>query len=237
MSPRPLACAAGLIALLLVRGVGARADEAAGSPSIQGATLLDRVVVRWSAPETGGPGKPQFIFERELAFETRLEALSDPDPDPGLYPDRHVRAALDRHIAETLLASLPVTPAPAPREIAARAEAARAILEQRVHGRDRLIAAAAAEGLSSDELDTLLRREAKASIYLDRMVAPMLEPSSVELRALHRSGTTPFKDEDFEKAQPALVRWYVGQKLSQAIDTFYLNARSRVTLVMIKKPR
>jgi hypothetical protein len=237
MSPRPLACAAGLVALLLVGGSGARADEPAGSPAIPAATLLDRVVVRWSAPETGGPGKPQFIFERELAFESRLEALSDPDPDPGTYPDRHVRAALDRHIAETLLASLPVTPTPTPREIAARAEAARAILEQRVHGRDRLIAAAAAEGLSSDELDTLLRREAKASIYLDRMVAPMLEPSSVELRALHRSGTTPFKDEDFEKAQPALVRWYVGQKLSQAIEAFYLNARSRVTLVMIRKPR
>jgi hypothetical protein len=48
---------------------------------------------------------------------------------------------------------------------------------------------------------------------------------------------TPFKDEDFEKAQPALVRWYVGQKLGQALETFYLNARSRVTLVMIRKPR
>jgi hypothetical protein len=80
MSPRPLACVAGLLAALLVSGAGARADEAAGSPSIQGVTLLDRVVVRWSAPETGGPGKPQFIFERELAFEARLESLMDPDP-------------------------------------------------------------------------------------------------------------------------------------------------------------
>ncbi len=237
MSPRPLTRAAGFLAALLFAATSAQADERAESPANQGVTLLDRVVVRWSAPETGGPGKPQFIFERELAFETRLEALGDPDPDPGTYPDRHVRAALDRHIAETLLASLPVTPTPAPREIAARAEAARAILEQRVHGRDRLIAAAATEGISSDELDTLLRREAKASIYLDRMVAPMLEPSLVELRALHRSGVTPFKDEDFDKAQPALARWYVGQKLSTAIETFYLNARSRVTLVMIRKPR
>jgi hypothetical protein len=237
MSPRHLAGVAGLLGALLFAGGGARADDVAKSPAIPGSTLLDRVVVRWSAPETGGPVRPQFIFERELAFESRLEALSDPDPDPGLYPDRHVRAALDRHIAETLLSTLPVTPSPTPREIAARAEAARAILEQRVHGRDRLIAAAAAEGISSDELDALLRREAKASIYLDRMVAPMLEPSPVELRALHRSGVTPFKDEDFEKAQPALVRWYVAQKLGQALETFYLNARSRVTLVMIRKPR
>src|SRR5262245_59978568 len=86
----------------------ARAEEAA---------LLDRVVVRWSAPETGGIGKPQFIFQRELAFEARLESLADPDPEGGPYHDRHVRAALDRHIAETLLASLPATPAPPPKEV------------------------------------------------------------------------------------------------------------------------
>ena len=237
MSSRLLVRAVGFVASLLCAGASARADESAKPPANQGVTLLDRVVVRWSAPETGGPGKPQFIFERELAFETRLEALGDADPDPGTYPDRHVRAALDRHIAETLLSTLPVMPTPTPREIAARAEAARAILEQRVHGRGRLIAAAAIEGISSDELDTLLRREAKASLYIDRMVAPMLEPSLVELRALHRSGTTPFKDEDFDKAQPALVRWVVGQKVSAALETFYLNARSRVTLVMIRKPR
>jgi hypothetical protein len=154
-----------------------------------------------------------------------------------MYPERYVRAALDRHIAESLLASLPVQPPVAPQEIAARAEAARAVLEQRVRGRDRLIAAAAAEGISSDELDTLLRREARASLYLDRMIAPMLEPSPVELRALHQAGATPFKNDEFERVQPALVRWYIGQKLSKAIETYYSNARNRVTLVMIKKAR
>lgn len=235
MSPRPLARAAAFaLAGLLFAGARARAEPAATEGR---ATLLDRVVVRWAAPETGGAATPQFIFERELAFEARLESLMDPDPEPGPYHDRHVRAALDRHIAETLLASLPVQPPTTPREVAARAEAARAMLEQRVRGRERLIAAAADEGLSSDELDALLRREAKASLYLDRMVAPMLEPSAVELRALHHAGATPFKDEAFEQAQPALVRWYIGQKLSQAIEAYYLNARNRVTLVMIRKPR
>ena len=236
MSPPKLARAAAFaLAGLLFPGASARADPDAAADV--GAMLLDRVVVRWAAPETGGPAMPQFIFERELAFEARLESMTDPDPEPGPYHDRHVRAALDRHIAETLLASLPVQPPPTPREVAVRAEAARGILEQRVHGRDRLIAAATIEGMSSDELDALLRREAKASLYLDRMVAPMLEPSSVELRALHRAGVTPFKDEDFGQAQPALVRWYIGQKLSQAIESYYLSARNRVTLVMIKKPR
>jgi hypothetical protein len=237
MSPRSSVRAAALLAGLLCTAAGARADEPVSARAAPSAVLLDRVVARWSAPETGGALRPQFIFERELAFETRLATLAESEPEPGVYPDRHERAALDRHIAETLLASLPVQPEPTPREIAARMEAARAILEQRVRGRARLLAAAAAEGITSDEIEALLRREAKASLYLDRMVAPMLEPSPVELRALHQSGATPFKDEEFEKVQPALVRWYIGRKLSQAIEAFYLNARARVLLVMIKKAR
>src|SRR6185503_18512557 len=129
---------------LLLTVASARGEPAKGPP--EAAALLDRVVVRWYAPETGGASKPQFIFERELAFEARLEAMADSDQEPGPYRDRHVRAALDRHIAETLLSSLPVVPTPKPRDVAQRAEAARAILEQRVRGRERLIAAAAGEG-------------------------------------------------------------------------------------------
>src|SRR5271156_1342879 len=92
-----------LMAVALVAATGPLARADATPPTPGGVTILDRVVVRWHAPETGGPAKPQFIFERELAFEARLESLSDPDPEPGPYHDRHVRAALDRHIAETLL--------------------------------------------------------------------------------------------------------------------------------------
>jgi hypothetical protein len=204
-------------------------------------TLLDRVVVRWQAPETGGSTKPQFIFERELAFEARLESLADPDPDAdpasAPYHDRHVRAALDRHIAETLLAALPILPPPDPRKIALRAEEARGILEQRVRGRAGLIAAAAAEGIGSDEIDALLRRQARASLYLDQMIAPMLEPSEIELRDLLHTGTTPFKDQPFDRVAVPLKRWYVGQRLAQAIDAYFQNARARVVLNVSHRPR
>lgn len=197
--------------------------------------LLDRVVVRWHAPETGGIAKPQFVFERELAFEARIEALVDSEKQEGGYSERNVRAALDRHIAESLLASLPVVPEPKPEQIAARAEAARAILEQRVHGRDKLIAVAALEGISSDDLDAILRRSAHASIYLDRMVAPMLEPSELELRDVWKQ--SPFKELGFDRAKPALQRWYVGQRLAQATDAYYQSARSRVVLTIVHASR
>lgn len=196
--------------------------------------LLDRIVVRWHAPETGGVSRPQFVFERELAFAARIESLADPDAEPGAYRERHVRAALDRHIAETLLASLSITPAATPLEVARRAEGARGALEQRAGGRPRLLAAAVAEGIGSDELDALLRREARASLYLDRMVAPMLEPSEFELRSLFRAGTTPFKDKSYEVVAPLLKRWVVAQRLAQALDTYYQNARSRVVVSIVR---
>jgi hypothetical protein len=215
----------------LVAPVPVLADAPSGPPP----ALLDRVVVRWHAPETGGPTKPQFVFERELAFEARIEALADPDPEPGPYHERHVRAALDRHIAEGLLSSLPILPAPAPKLIASRVEVARGILEQRVHGRPKLIEAAVAEGIDADEIDAMLLRQARASLYLDKMIAPMLEPSDPELMDLWRTGTTPFKDQPFNEIKPALARWYVGQRLAQATEAYFQNARSRVFISLARR--
>lgn len=227
-------------ALVIVLAVGALAGAARAEPAAPSATLpalVDRVVVRWHSPETGGPAKPQFIFERELAFEARLESLADPDPEPGPYHDRHVRAALELHIGETLLAAMPITPPPTPKEIADRAEAARGVLEQRVRGRENLLAAAAAEGIGSEELDALLRRKARASLYLHRMIAPMLEPSELELRDLWRTGTTPFKDQPFDQIKTALSRWYVGKHLGQATDAYFQNARARVVISVSRRAR
>jgi len=196
--------------------------------------LLDRVVVRWHAPETGGVDRPQFIFERELAFEARLEALSDPDSEPGAYSDRHVRAALERHIAESLLASLPIVPEPKPQEVAAVAEGARAVLVQRVKGWGRLNEAATAEGIGTDELDAMLRRQARASLYLDRMVAPLLSPSEAELRALHKTEQNPYSREPFDKIAPDLERWVKAQRLGQAFKTYFQNAETRIVLTLVQ---
>jgi hypothetical protein len=235
----------GLAALLAVFAgtPAARAQETAAPAGVR----LDRIVVRWHAPETGGVAKPRFIFERELAFEARIEALADrgaggltaaragePGATAAAHTQRHIRAALDRHIAETLLANLPIDPPPSPADIAKRAESARAVLEQRVQGRARLIAAAAAEGLSSDELDVILRRQARASLYVDKMIAPMLDPSDPELREVFRSGVTPYEGQPFDQIAPLLRRWYVGLKLSQALETYYQNARSRVRITILR---
>ena len=194
-------------------------------------------MARFYAPESGGAQHPEFIFARELAFEARLEALANQDRGDRTAPylDRHLRAALERHVAEDLLAHLPMDPEAKPFEIAARAASAREVLEQRVGGGDRLLEAAYAEGIGAVELDMLFRREARASLYLDRMVAPMLEPSDAELREVHRSGATPFRGQRFEDVSSALRKWYVADRLAAALANFYQNARARVHLTILPK--
>jgi hypothetical protein len=223
----------GFSALLLVASVWAQPALAQPSSPM----LVDRAVVRFIAPETGGTRSPRFVFERVLAFEARLEALADPDRQQGTeaFRERHVRAALDRHIAETLLASLRIEPEPKPEELVRLTEAARLILVQRVGSALALNQAARAEGIDDRELLSILRRQARASLYLDRMVSPMLSPSDAELRNVHKSAPPLLRDQRFEQIAPLLRRWYVSRRLSQALQSFYQNARSRVEITILSE--
>src|SRR5262249_18527890 len=112
---------------------------------------LDRAVVRMVAPETGGVRSPRFIFERTLAFEARTEAVPDPDRVVGdkPYRERHVRGALERHVAETLLSSLRIEPEPTNAELARQTEAARRLLYERGGGALAVTEAARAEGIDN----------------------------------------------------------------------------------------
>ncbi len=211
-------------------------------PSSGGARplIVDRAVVRFIAPETGGVRSPRFVFERTLAFEARIEALSDPDrvvTDKALpFRERHIRSALERHIAETLLASLRIDPEPSEKELARQTEGARRILFERIGGVGPLEEAARAEGIDSRELTSILRRQARASLYLDRMVAPMLNPSDAELRNIHNMVQTPFRNQPFDRIEPAIRRWYIARRLANALQAFFQGARSRVTIELLVRP-
>ncbi len=229
--------AAGLLRGLCARVLGLIAAGAfvgatfGARPASAEALLVDRTVVRFMAPELGGPRSPRFISARELALEARIEALADPDRTGAAYRERHVSAAIERHIAETMLASLHIEPEPSADELALQAEAARRLLEDRVGGSAPLEAAAVAEGIGKRELAVIFQRQARASLYLDRMVAPMLAPSDAELRALFRNEKTPFRDAPFDTVLPGLRRWYVSTRLQAALAAYYQNARSRLRIV------
>ena len=131
------------------------------------ARTIDRVVARFTAPETGGVASPRFIFERELAFEARLEALTDSGFAPSAatpYLDRHVRSALERHMAETLLQSLEITPEPSPADLQTRMRSARLALVEQVGGESALRNLLSAEGLDQNELGPLLVRRARQPV-------------------------------------------------------------------------
>ncbi len=197
---------------------------------------VDRVVVRFTSPETGGVDAPRFILERELAFEARLEALADAAFQPSseeAFQSAHLRSAMERHIAETILESLEVSPAPTERDIQTRVNAAQATLSQRVGGARAVMVAASQEGLGPREIYRMLQRQARASLYLDRMVAPMLRPSDAELRALHRSGRTPFSKQVYDEVEQPLRRWYVSKRLREAVLTYYEGARGRLNIQFI----
>ncbi len=203
------------------------------SPLAAESVEVDRAVLRFTAPELGGPHAPRFVFARVLSFEARIEALADPDRQAGAFRERHVSAAIERHVAETLLASLRIDPEPSSAALRAQTEAAQRRVEERAGGRAALLEAARFEGISERELVSLFQRQARASLYLDRMVAPMLAPSDAELRMLYRNERTPYRDAPFETVLPALRRWYVSARLQEALAAFYQNARARLEIAVL----
>lgn len=184
-----------------------------------------------------GDARPRFITARELAFEARIEALVEGRKQALAYLDSHVRAAIQRRVSEEILASLPVEPAPEPRDVGRYAEDARILIEQQVGGRSALNEAAIAEGITAEELNAMLRRRARASYYLDKMVAPMLQPSDAELREAHRRGDTPFTESAFDASEAKIRAWYVSARLRAALDSFYRGVRAKVSVELVRYPR
>ena len=68
--------------------------------------VVDRAVVRFFAPETGGRLTRASCCERTLALEARLEAMAENGGIGDGYQERDVRAALEHDVAEQMLASL-----------------------------------------------------------------------------------------------------------------------------------
>ena len=220
-----------LASLVLVASAAAWSQPIRGEP-----VAVDATVARDWAPELGGVGSPRFVFARELAFEARLEALADSaftPSDAAAYRELHLRTALERHVTESILESLSVTPAPTAQEIDARLKAAQLALAQRVGGAAAINRAAAAEGLALREVFRILQRQARASLYLDRMVAPMLDPTEAELRAVHQMGRTPYSRRAYEEVEVELRRWYTSRRLRQAVLDYFEGARERLHLELL----
>lgn len=198
--------------------------------------LVDRVAVRWSTTDRGVTTTPQIIFARELAFEARLEAMAGGEAPDAPLTERWIRQALNRHISEALLSLLPLDAEPTADDIAKRADAASTVLEARVGGIEKIAKALELEGLSVDELAAIHRRSARASLYLDRMIAPQIEPTRQELVDLQASATTPYTKEPFDKVEEKLRRWLLAQRLNDTLDSFFQKSRSKIVVTWAQPP-
>jgi hypothetical protein len=198
-------------------------------------TLVDRAVVRFAAPEIGGERSPRFILERELSFLARLAALGERTRgvEGVAYSQEHVRMAMERTISETLLSSLRASPPPTERELEDETDNARRVLLERIGGEQALESAQRAEGITDVEVVALLRRQARASIYLYRMVAPMLTPTRTEVLEVYVTEQHPYRGMIFDRAEPLLRRWVVANRLRDAVEAHFTNARQRLHISVL----
>ncbi len=226
---------AALVGAALLGPVAHAADATTATKSERpNRVTADRVAVRFYSPETGGSSRPRFVSERTLAFETRLEAMGEEGASSATYPDRFVRAALERHVAEEILAALMVEAGTEPPELPKLTADARQGLVERI-GSAAIEAAQAAEGIDDAELEGLLRRRVRAAYYLDRSGSPVLHASDEQLREVYRTSAHPFKSLAFEEAKGPLARWFLAERLRIAENAFLQSARARVKIVVVPK--
>jgi hypothetical protein len=202
--------------------------------------VVDRAVVRFIAPETGGAAHPGFVLERTLALEARLEAMAESGGIGDGYRERDVRAALEHDVAEQMLASLadkliadsPAEKRPGLSEVPRVEQQLGPALLERLGGRARVDEAAQAEQTDAAEVDALLHRAALAAWYLDRAVTPILHPSDEQLRDVFRTSAHPYRGQTYEQAREALSRWFVVERVRVAESAFLQSARSRVRIII-----
>lgn len=234
--------AASLGAALFAPGASAQPQPAATTTTTTGAraeapkpTLVDATAVRFYAPETGDAERPRFITERTLAYEARIEAMNDRYEGPTPFLERHVRSALEHHIAEEMLARLPLDGGPAPDVRARIVRQFVDIATARAGGRAAVLAAAAAEGLAVDEVDRIFAREAAAAIYVDVALTPVFRVSDEQLRQVFRTAAHPYRGTTFDDARDRLDKWFVMERLRSAEAEYFQTARARVKIVLVPR--
>jgi hypothetical protein len=205
-------------------------------------TVVDRAVVRFFAPETGGTAHPRFVLERTLALEARLEAMAENGGIGEGYQERDLRAAMEHDVAEQMLASLaenliadsPAEKRPGLGEVPRVEQQLGPALLERMGGKAKVDEAAQAEHIEGAEVEALLHRAAMAAWYLDRAVTPILHPSDEQLRDVYRTSAHPYRSQPYEQAREALARWFVVERVRVAEGAFLQSARSRVRIIVTR---
>jgi hypothetical protein len=215
-----LLCAAGLSA-----AGAAQADVEPPAPARE-VTLVDRVAVRYTTPETGGVSRVRVLTERELVFLGHIEAVLEGVEDPS--SERTVRAAAERAMADDMLSALLVRRGTEPMDLERTAKELREELCLRLSGCAELSNWLRAAGLSESELREMLLVKGRALFYVHRFVAPVMRPTEEELREAFRTTPSPFREGRFEDIRAQFARFLVFERMRLAEVEFFQAARNRV---------
>jgi hypothetical protein len=132
-----------------------------------------------------------------------------------------------------MLASLPVERAPSAGTLVATVDAIRAGVEQRAGGHAVVEHALAADGIDATEFAVLIQRQARAALYLDRALPPVLTYTEDQLRETYRTTSHPFRGRRFEECRDDLARWLLIERFRSAEQAYLQTARSRVTITYL----
>ena len=162
-----------------------------------------------------------------------MEATIDEGTPPPDFYARYGRTALDRFIAEEMLASLLIERGAEPPDLPKSALDAREELEARLTGASRLTDLMKADGISEGELGAYLRRRVRATTYVDRVLTPILKPTEDELFQGFRTMPSPFRSLTYEDGRGRFLRFYIHERFRSLSLDFVKGARARMTLTIL----
>ena len=211
------------------------AQGAASAP----AKIIDRVVARFTDPESGqSAGAIRFVMMRELVLEAWLVAFerAPAGVTPTGFDDKQLRIALERHVIDEVLSERLADSAP-PGVVTKRTDEARTALALTI-GTGRLdealsAASGAATGGGVVELASILRRRARAEIYLEVAISQPVDVGEAELRAAYAKPPQALAGKSFEEAAPALRVFLRSSRLRDASQAYYQAVRGRLKLEIV----
>lgn len=198
--------------------------------------VADRAVARFSDPEASDQqASLRFVMMRELIIEAWLVAYERAPTGIPVIDDKSLRIALERHVIEAVLGTRALSPVVEARVPKAMVDV-KLSLELSVGGEgrlhDALVRATGSDTGGADELGAILRRRARAELYLEVATGQAYEPNEAELHAAHTK-LPMFSKIPYDEVARPLRAYLRTQRLREGAQAYHQAVRSKLRLEII----